>query len=56
MADKRDPHGIVNFFVRYLVLHVIFLAGSRSPYAMDLGPSSTSLVSMGFFTFFPSAE
>ena len=27
MTDTRDPRGIVNFFIRYLVLHVIFLVG-----------------------------
>ena len=51
MADKRDPRGIVNFFVRYLVLHVIFLVGLPVSYAMDL-----ALIYffgfMGFFTFF----
>ena len=51
MADKRDPHGIVNFFVRYLVLHVIFLVGLPVSYATDL-----ALIYffgfMGFFTFF----
>ena len=51
MADKRDPHGIVNFFVRYLVLHVIFLVGLTVSYAMDL-----ALIYffgfMGFITFF----
>ena len=51
MADKRDPHGIVNFFVRYLVLHVIFLVGLPVSYAMDL-----ALIYffgfMGFITFF----
>lgn len=51
MADTRDPHGIVNFFVRYLVLHVIFLVGLPVSYAMDL-----ALIYffgfMGFFTFF----
>ena len=36
MADTRDPRGIVNFFVRYLVLHVIFLVGLPLSYAMDL--------------------
>lgn len=44
MADTRDPRGIVNFFVRYLVLHVIFLVGLPLSYAMTW-PSSTSLVS-----------
>lgn len=51
MADTRDPRGIVNFFVRYLVLHVIFLVGLPLSYAMDL-----ALIYffgfMGFFTFF----
>ena len=51
MADTRDPHGIVNFFVRYLVLHVIFLVGLPVSYAMDL-----ALIYffgfMGIFTFF----
>ena len=47
----RDPRGIVNFFVRYLVLHVIFLVGLPVSYAMDL-----ALIYffgfLGFFTFF----
>jgi len=51
MTDKRDPRGIVNFFVRYLVLHVIFLVGLPLSYAMDL-----ALIYffgfLGFFTFF----
>ena len=51
MTDTRDPQGIVNFFVRYLVLHVIFLVGLPLSYAMDL-----ALIYffgfMGFFTFF----
>ena len=51
MTDTRDPHGIVNFFVRYLVLHVIFLVGLPVSYAMDL-----ALIYffgfLGFFTFF----
>ena len=51
MTDTRDPRGIVNFFVRYLVLHVIFLVGLPLSYAMDL-----ALIYffgfMGFFTFF----
>ena len=36
MTDTRDPRGIVNFFVRYLVLHVIFLVGLSVSYAMGL--------------------
>ena len=51
MAATRDPRGIVNFFVRYLVLHVIFLVGLPLSYAIDL-----ALIYffgfMGFFTFF----
>ena len=51
MTDARDPRGIVNFFVRYLVLHVIFLVGLPLSYFMDL-----ALIYffgfMGFFTFF----
>ncbi len=51
MTDTRDPRGIVNFFIRYLVLHVIFLVGLPVSYAMDL-----ALIYffgfMGFITFF----
>ena len=51
MTDARDPRGIVNFFVRYLVLHVIFLVGLPVSYFADL-----ALIYffgfMGFFTFF----
>ena len=51
MTDKRDPRGIVNFFVRYLVLHMIFLVGLPLSYAKDL-----ALIYffgfLGFFTFF----
>ena len=51
MTDARDPRGIVNFFVRYLVLHVVFLVGLPVSYAMDL-----ALIYffgfLGFFTFF----
>ena len=51
MTDKRDPRGIVNFFVRYLVLHVIFLVGLPVSYFADL-----ALIYffgfLGFFTFF----
>ena len=50
-TDTRDPRGIVNFFVRYLVLHVIFLVGLPFSYAIGL-----ALIYffgfMGFFTFF----
>ena len=51
MTDARDPRGIVNFFVRYLVLHVIFLVGLPLSHAIGL-----ALIYffgfMGFFTFF----
>lgn len=51
MTDTRDPRGLVNFFVRYLVLHVMFLVGLPLSYAMDL-----ALIYffgfLGFFTFF----
>ena len=51
MTDTRDPRGIVNFFVRYLVLHAVFLVGLPVSYAMDL-----ALIYffgfMGFITFF----
>ena len=51
MTDKRDPRGIINFFVRYLALHVIFLVGLPVSYYADL-----ALIYffgfLGFFTFF----
>lgn len=51
MADARDPRGIVNFFVRYLVLHVIFLVGLSLSYAMGLA-LFYFFGFIGFFTFF----
>ena len=51
MTDKRDPRGIVNFFVRYLVLHVIFLVGLSVSYAMGLA-LFYFFGFIGFFTFF----
>ena len=51
MTDARDPRGIVNFFVRYLVLHVIFLVGLPLSYAMGLA-LFYFLGFIGFFTFF----
>ena len=51
MTDKRDPRGIVNFFVRYLVLHVIFLVGLSLSYAMGLA-LFYFFGFIGFFTFF----
>ena len=51
MTDTRDPRGIVNFFIRYLVLHAVFLVGLPVSYATDL-----ALIYffgfMGIFTFF----
>ena len=50
MIDMRDPRGIVNFFVRYLVLHVVFLLGFTLSYVMEI-----ALIYffgfIGFFTF-----
>ena len=51
MTDTRDPRGIVNFFVRYLVLHVIFLVGLSLSYAMGLA-LFYFFGFIGFFTFF----
>ena len=51
MTDTRDPRGIVNFFVRYLVLHVIFLVGLALSYAMGLA-LFYFFGFIGFFTFF----
>ena len=50
-TDTRDPRGIVNFFVRYLVLHVIFLVGLSLSYAMGLA-LFYFFGFVGFFTFF----
>ena len=51
MTDARDPRGIVNFFVRYLVLHVVFLVGLSLSYAMGLA-LFYFFGFIGFFTFF----
>ena len=51
MTDTRDPRGIVNFFIRYLVLHVIFLVGLSLSYAMGLA-LFYFFGFIGFFTFF----
>ena len=51
MADTRDPRGIANFFVRYLVLHVIFLVGLALSYAAGLA-LFYFFGFVGFFTFF----
>ena len=50
MTDTRDPRGIVSFFIRYLVLHVVFLLGFTLSYVMEI-----ALIYffgfIGFFTF-----
>ena len=50
MTDTRDPRGIVNFFVRYLVLHAVFLLGFTLSYIVEI-----ALIYffgfIGFFTF-----
>ena len=47
----RDPRGIINFFVRYLVLHAVFLLGFTLSYFIEI-----ALIYffgfIGFFTFF----
>ena len=50
MADARDPRGIVNFFVRYLVLHVVFLLGFTLSYVVELS-LFYFFGFIGFFTF-----
>ena len=51
MTDTRDPRGIANFFVRYLVLHAVFLLGFTLSYVIEI-----ALIYffgfIGFFTFF----
>ena len=51
MIDMRDPRGIANFFVRYLVLHAVFLLGFTLSYVIEI-----ALIYffgfIGFFTFF----
>lgn len=50
MTDTRDPRGIVSFFIRYLVLHAVFLIGFTLSYVMEI-----ALIYffgfIGFFTF-----
>ena len=36
MTDTRDPRGIVSFFIRYLVLHAVFLLGFTLSYFIEL--------------------
>ena len=51
MTDTRDPRGIINFFVRYLVLHAVFLLGFTLSYFIEI-----ALIYffgfIGVFTFF----
>ena len=51
MTKSRDPRGIMTFIVRYLVLHVIFLAGFPVSYAMGMH-FMYFYGFMGIFTFF----
>ena len=51
MTDTRDPRGIVNFFIRYLVLHAVFLLGFTLSYVTDLF-LFYFFGFMGFITFF----
>ena len=50
MTDTRDPRGIVSFFIRYLVLHAVFLLGFTLSYVIEI-----ALIYffgfIGFFTF-----
>ena len=50
MIDMRDPRGIVSFFIRYLVLHAVFLLGFTLSYVVEI-----ALIYffgfIGFFTF-----
>ena len=51
MTDTRDPRGIGSFFIRYLVLHAVFLLGFTLSYVVEI-----ALIYffgfIGFFTFF----
>ena len=51
MTDTRDPRGIVNFFIRYLVLHAVFLLGFTLSYVTALF-LFYFFGFIGFFTFF----
>ena len=50
MTDTRDPRGIGSFFIRYLVLHAVFLLGFTLSYVVEI-----ALIYffgfIGFFTF-----
>lgn len=50
MTDTRDPRGIVSFFIRYLVLHVVFLLGFTLSYFIELS-LFFFFGFIGFFTF-----
>ena len=51
MARVKDPRGILTFFIRYLVLHVVFLLGLLLSVSGDL-VLFYFFGFMGFFTFF----
>ena len=51
MTDTRDPRGIGSFFIRYLVLHAVFLLGFTLSYVTDLF-LFYFFGFIGFFTFF----
>ena len=50
MARVKDPRGILTFFIRYLVLHVVFLLGLLLSARADLA-LYYFFGFMGFFTF-----
>ena len=50
MIDMRDPRGIVSFFIRYLVLHAVFLLGFTLSYVIELS-LFFFFGFIGFFTF-----
>ena len=51
MTDAHDPRGIANFFVRYLVLHAVFLLGFTLSYFIEIS-LFYFFGFIGFFTFF----
>ena len=51
MTDTRDPRGIINFFVRYLVLHAVLLLGFTLSYFIEIS-LFYFFGFIGFFTFF----
>ena len=50
MTDTRDPRGIVSFFIRYLVLHAVFLLGFTLSYVIEIS-LFFFFGFIGFFTF-----